>query len=126
MERLEADVCVVGAGIAGLTTAYLLAEDGKSVVVLDDGTIMGGESARTTAHLTTVLDTRYFELEELHGQHATRLLADSHAAAIDRIEDIIGRERIDCDFQRLDGYLVVPPGESLEILLPEMAAAQRA
>jgi len=48
---VRADVCVVGAGIAGLTTAYLLAEDGRSVVVIDDGTVASGETSRTTAHL---------------------------------------------------------------------------
>ena len=40
----KADVCVIGAGIAGLTTAYLLAREGKSVVVMDDGPIAGGQS----------------------------------------------------------------------------------
>ena len=36
-EDTRADVCVVGAGIAGVTTAYLLTQAGKSVVLLDDG-----------------------------------------------------------------------------------------
>src|SRR3712207_7356301 len=63
----EADVCVVGAGIAGLTTAYLLAREGKSVVVLDDGPVAGGETARTTGHLGNALDDRYYEIERLHG-----------------------------------------------------------
>lgn len=40
----ESEVCIVGAGIAGMTTAYLLAREGKSVVVLDDGAIGGGET----------------------------------------------------------------------------------
>ena len=57
-EDLTADVCVVGAGIAGLTTAYLLAVEGKRVVVLDDGPIAGGESGRTTAHFVNALDER--------------------------------------------------------------------
>src|SRR3569623_1004830 len=48
----RADVCVVGAGIAGMMTAYLLAREGKSVVVLDDGPIGGGQTERTTAHLS--------------------------------------------------------------------------
>ena len=51
----RADVCIVGAGIAGLTTAYLLRRAGKSVVVLDDGPIVSGETERTTAHLVTAL-----------------------------------------------------------------------
>src|SRR5436305_12170042 len=86
---IRADVCVVGAGIAGLTTAYLLAQEGKSVVVLDDGPIGGGESGRTTAHLASALDDRYFELERLHGEDGARLAADSHAKAVDRIEEIV-------------------------------------
>jgi ribulose 1,5-bisphosphate synthetase/thiazole synthase len=53
-----ADICIVGAGIAGLTTAYLLAQEGRSVVVLDDGPIGGGETSRTTAHLVNALDDR--------------------------------------------------------------------
>ena len=58
-----ADVCIIGAGIAGLTTAYLLAQEGKAVVVLDDGPIGGGMSGRTTAYLSNALDDRFYELE---------------------------------------------------------------
>ena len=57
----SADVCIVGAGMVGLTTAYLLAKAGKSVIVLDDGPIVAGETERTTAQLATVLDKRFFE-----------------------------------------------------------------
>ena len=67
-EKVTADVCIVGAGIAGMSTAYLLAREGKSVVVLDDGPIGGGMTGRTTAHLVNALDDRYFELERLHGE----------------------------------------------------------
>ena len=122
----QADVCVVGAGIAGLTTAYLLGRAGKSVIVLDDGPIVSGETERTTAHLMTALDDRYFDLERLHGEKGARLAAESHSAAINRIEQTVCAEDIDCDFERLNGYLFVPPGESTGILDREMAAAQRA
>jgi glycine/D-amino acid oxidase-like deaminating enzyme len=77
---VTADVCVVGAGIAGLTTAYLLAEEGKSVVVLDDGPIAAGETSRTTAHLANALDDRYFEIESLHGEKGAQFAAASHTA----------------------------------------------
>jgi glycine/D-amino acid oxidase-like deaminating enzyme/nitrite reductase/ring-hydroxylating ferredoxin subunit len=123
---LSADVCVVGAGIAGLTTAYLLAKQGRSVVVLDDGMIAGGESSRTTAHLVNAIDDRYFEIERIHGERGARLVAESHTAAIDRIEAIVAAEKIDCEFERLDGYLFVPPGESTEVLDRELDAAHRA
>jgi glycine/D-amino acid oxidase-like deaminating enzyme/nitrite reductase/ring-hydroxylating ferredoxin subunit len=122
----SADVCVIGAGIAGLTTAYSLAMIGKKVIVLDDGVIAGGETERTTAHLVNVLDDRYFELERLHGEEGARLAAESHSAAIDRIERIVAEESISCDFERLDGYLFMPPGGDMKYLERELAAAQRA
>lgn len=122
----QAQVCIVGAGIAGLTTAYLLGRAGRSVIVLDDGPIVSGETERTTAHLTTALDDRYVELERLHGEKGAQLAAESHSAAIKRIEQIVREEHIDCDFEVLNGYLFVPPEESTDILDKEMAAAQRA
>lgn len=122
----KGDVCIVGAGIAGLTTAYLLGRAGKSVVVVDDGVIVAGETERTTSHLSNALDDRYFELERLHGTKGASLAAESHTAAIDQIERIVTEEKIDCDFERLDGYLFVPPEDSTEILDKELAAAQRA
>jgi glycine/D-amino acid oxidase-like deaminating enzyme/nitrite reductase/ring-hydroxylating ferredoxin subunit len=125
-KREEADVCIVGAGIVGITTAYMLALDGRSVVVIDDGAIGSGETHHTTAHLTNALDDRYFELEKLHGARGAKLAAKSHTAAVDAIEEIVGRENIACDFERVDGFLFVPPGESTDILSRELAAAQRA
>src|SRR5947209_1231032 len=88
----SADVCVVGAGIAGLTTAYLLGRAGKSVVVLEAEELGHGQTGRTTAHLASALDDRFTELERLHGQEGARLAAASHAAAIDRIEAISREE----------------------------------
>lgn len=125
-EDLSADVCVVGAGIAGLSTAYHLACRGKSVVVLDDGPIAGGMTQRTTAHLASAVDDRYFEIERLHGEQGARLVAESHSAAIDRIEAIVRDESIACEFERPDGYLFLTPGESPDVLDRELEAARRA
>ena len=85
-EDLTADACVVGAGIAGLTTAYQLARAGQRVVVLDDGPIAGGETGRTTAHVVTAYDDFYHEAERLLGAADTRLLAESFRAAVDEVE----------------------------------------
>jgi glycine/D-amino acid oxidase-like deaminating enzyme len=85
---LRTEVCIIGAGIAGITTAYLLAREGKRVVVLDDGAVGGGETGRTTAHLSNALDDRYHVLERVHGLAGARMAAASHAPAIDRIEAI--------------------------------------
>jgi hypothetical protein len=90
------------------------------------GRLRGGETSRTTAHLVNALDDRYFELERMHGEKGARVAAESHSAAIDRIEAIVAKEKIDCDFERLDGYLFVPPGDSIDVLDKELEAAHRA
>jgi glycine/D-amino acid oxidase-like deaminating enzyme len=125
-ENLRADVVIVGAGIAGLTTAYLLAQKGKKVIVLDDKAIGDGNTNRTTAHLASAIDDRFYEMERLHGEAGARLAYESHAGAIDKIEEIIKSENIDCDFSRLDGFLFAPPGESIDELKKELKAAKRA
>ena len=69
-ENLSPDTCVVGAGIAGMTTAYLLAREGESVVVLDDGAIGGGMTGRTTAHWSTPLMIVILSLRSCMGRKA--------------------------------------------------------
>src|SRR6267143_5930174 len=101
-------------------------EQSKSVVVLDDGPIGGGMTGRTTAHLVNALDDRYFKLERLHGEEGARLAAESHTAAINAIEAIVKQEAIKCEFERLDGYLFVPPRDSKKILDDELEAVHRA
>jgi glycine/D-amino acid oxidase-like deaminating enzyme/nitrite reductase/ring-hydroxylating ferredoxin subunit len=99
------DVVVVGAGIAGLSTAYELARLGRSVVVIDRGGIGNGMTARTTAHLATELDDYYSELIKVRGEDEARLYHDSQVAAVNRIEAICRDEAVDADFARIDGIL---------------------
>ncbi len=106
--------------------SVLLAQAGRRVVVLEDGAVGGGETGRTTAHLSNALDDRYHVLERLHGREGARLAAASHGAAIDTIEAIVRQEGISCDFERLDGYLFLSPGDSSSILDAELEAAHRA
>jgi glycine/D-amino acid oxidase-like deaminating enzyme/nitrite reductase/ring-hydroxylating ferredoxin subunit len=103
-----------------------LGREGYCVTVVDDGPIAGGETGRTTAHLSNALDDRYYEIERLHGETGARLAAESHTAAIDAIEEIVGVERIDCRFERVDGFLFPAPGQSAELLDRELEAAHRA
>src|SRR5436190_18214880 len=125
-QNSSADVCIVGAGIAGLSIAYELTRTGQKVIVLDDGEIGRGMTGRTTAHIVNALDDRYYDLEKYHGEDGSRMAAQSHSAAIDWIEGVVNRENIDCDFERLDGYLFEPPNESLKNLEKELEACQRA
>src|SRR5688500_20249965 len=76
-QDLRVNVCVIGAGIAGMTTAYLLARAGRAVVLIDDGPIGCGGTGRTTAHLTTALDDRYYKLENLPARDGARQATES-------------------------------------------------
>jgi glycine/D-amino acid oxidase-like deaminating enzyme/nitrite reductase/ring-hydroxylating ferredoxin subunit len=121
---LTADVCVVGAGVAGLTVAYMLAREGKDVVVIDDGPVGGGETCRTTAHLSNAIDDRFSYVIRCRGKDMARLAAESHAAAIDTIEQIVEREGIDCHFHRTDGYLVLAEEHDSDLLDEELDACR--
>ena len=125
-ENIRTDVCIIGAGIAGLSTAYLLGREGRSVVVLDDGLIGGGMTGRTTAHLSNAYDDRYVEIEKMHGEEAARLTAESHTTAIQKISEIVSEEKIDCGFEWLDGFLFASTPEEVDLLDDELAAAHRA
>lgn len=122
---VSCDVCVVGAGITGLTAAYLLAQAGKSVVVIEAREVGSGESGRTTAHITNVLDDRFYVLRRYHGLKRTKLAAASHIAAIDQVEKIIQTEHIECDFQRIDGHLFQDPTHPEQNLEKEFALCQK-
>lgn len=125
-ENTTADVCVIGAGIAGMMTAYELTKAGKRVIVIDDNRIGGGETGRTTAHITAALDDRYYNIEKLHGEGGARLAAESHTAAINRAEEICRVENIDCDFLRVDGYLFLAEHHPHKVLEDEQQACERA
>ncbi|HYD04124.1 MAG TPA: FAD-dependent oxidoreductase, partial [Reyranella sp.] len=125
-EDIDADVVVVGAGLGGMTAAYLLSREGRYVAVLDAGPPGGGMTGRTTAHLASALDDRWKHLISIRGEDDAKIAADAHAAAIDLIEEIQEREGIACDFARVDGYLVPASEQDRPELSEELAAAHRA
>jgi glycine/D-amino acid oxidase-like deaminating enzyme/nitrite reductase/ring-hydroxylating ferredoxin subunit len=120
----SADVCVIGAGIAGLTTACLLLRQGKSVIVIDALGVGAGESGRTTAHFFPP-DERYFKIERSFGAEQAALLADSYRKATDCVESIVRSENIACEFERLDGYLFSPHAQWDDTLEREYAVSTR-
>lgn len=125
-EDLTCDVCVVGAGISGLTVALELLKDGQSVIVLDRERLGLGETGLTSAHLSTALDDHYYALERLHGLDGARLAAESHRAAIRYIERTQREEDIACEFRECDGYTFLSAEKNLDELTRELEAARRA
>jgi glycine/D-amino acid oxidase-like deaminating enzyme/nitrite reductase/ring-hydroxylating ferredoxin subunit len=129
-EQLHCDTVVIGAGIAGLSTAYELAAAGQNVIVLDRGAIARGMTARTTAHLAPICDDGVASLTKLRGEKIAQLFQESQAAAVDRIETIVNERGIRCNFRRLDAFLFPAPGmdfkEARKQLDEEYAAVRKA
>jgi glycine/D-amino acid oxidase-like deaminating enzyme/nitrite reductase/ring-hydroxylating ferredoxin subunit len=121
----RADTVVIGSGIAGLSTAYELSQAGHNVVVLDRGKIGKGMTARTTAHLTSPSDDSFESLIRMRGLELARDFYQSHSDAIDRIEAIQEKEKIDCAFRRVAGYLFPALGSKSSELTPELEACKK-
>jgi glycine/D-amino acid oxidase-like deaminating enzyme/nitrite reductase/ring-hydroxylating ferredoxin subunit len=119
------DCVIVGAGIAGISTAYELASKGQKIFVVDRGKIAGGITARTTAHLAPLCDDLTSEMIKLRGEVISRAFYESQAAAIDRIEEIQQEHGIECDFRRLDGYLFQALNTDSKIIDKELDAVRK-
>ena len=102
---IRVDVVVVGGGMTGITTAYLLKKEGCKVALVEKGRCASQDTANTTAHLTHVTDLRLSDLVRRFGRDHARAVWNAGTAALDQIQQIVNAEQIECDFQRVPGYL---------------------
>lgn len=126
---IDVDVLVVGAGITGITTAYLLLQEGVQVALIDREKIACGDSARTTAHLTYVTDERLHQLVSRFGTDAARKFWEAGAIAIETIERIVEEHGHDAEFVRVPGTLHArigqePSRKEIEALRKDAELAQ--
>ena len=125
-DGVAAEVAVVGGGITGLTTAYLLARAGVSVVLLEARAIALGTTGHTTAKVTALHGVTYSELIDRHGEGKATVYAEANQAAVERIAAIAAEHGIECDLRRLTAYAYAQLPEHLADIEAEVAAANRA
>ena len=122
---IETDVCVVGAGITGLTTALLLKQAGRRVTLVEKDRIGAGTSGGTSAHLTSLVDFDYQQLIQSYGVENARRVARSLMSAIDLIEELQTGLGIDCAFKRIPGYYYTETPADVASVRDEFEGAER-
>jgi len=105
-DDIETDVCIIGAGITGISSAYELINRGHEVVLIEAREVLSGETGRTSGHLSNALDDGYTQIKKKHGQSGARMAADSHTWAIDRVGEISKALNIECEYRKLPGYQI--------------------
>lgn len=124
-EDFSIDVAIIGAGIAGLTTAYLLKQQGVKVAVFEKYHIGDSISGYTTAKVASQHGLAYTELIDKFGLQDARIYGRANQAAIDVIDAIITDEKIDCDWRREDSYVFTDKPEEVPKLEEEAANAAK-
>jgi glycine/D-amino acid oxidase-like deaminating enzyme/nitrite reductase/ring-hydroxylating ferredoxin subunit len=122
----EADVCVIGGGIVGLTAAALLKREGKTVAVVESKRIVRGATGYTTAKVTSGHGAIYGDLEDNFGAAGARIYAESNEAALARVAQFVEEDGIDCDFERKANYVFAESLDEVAQLKKEVDAAKRA
>lgn len=102
---ISAHVCIIGAGMAGILTAYLLKEKGVHAIIIEANTTASGQTKNTTAKITSQHDIIYKKLTEDFGQDKARQYAEANQRAIEEYERIITETGIDCDFERISSFI---------------------
>lgn len=103
-ESTTADVVIIGGGLTGIASAYLLSQAGYKVVVLEKDELGHGATGVTTAFLTQYLDTDLHDLITIWGRERAASILAAHGAAIDLVEQVVEKEKIECEFTRCSNY----------------------
>ncbi|MBT2683317.1 FAD-dependent oxidoreductase [Bacillus sp. ISL-37] len=124
-EDLKVDVAVVGGGITGLTSAYLLAKAGVKVAVIEAGSILNGTTGHTTAKLTAQHGVVYDELINHHGEDKARLYYQANYDAVQFVKNLVKEQQIDCDLSEEDAYIYTNSDKEMEKFLKEFKAYEK-
>lgn len=122
---LTVDVAVVGGGIAGIAIAHRLKELGKRVALVEMGRIVEASTGNTTAKVTSLHGLIYTTLTKNFTEEGARIYGIANEAAIDRVEELVKKYDIDCDFSRLDAYTYAQTEKGTKLVKHEAEVAQR-
>jgi len=123
-EDITSEVCIVGGGLAGIWSAYLLSKAGKHVVVLEADKLGRAATLYTTAFLTQSIDTDLADLISALGKSNAKKIIEVHGKAIDLIEETLREEGIECEFKRVDNRIIAQSEKDLEELKAEYDLAK--
>ena len=121
----KAEVCIIGGGLTGLTTAYYLSKTNLKVILLEKLRLCEHASGNTTAKITSQHDLFYDYLIQSQGKEKAKQYLEANEEAIKNIENIVKDENIDCDFERADNYVYTLKQEELEKIKKEVEAVQK-
>jgi len=124
-KHTEAEVVVVGGGISGITTAYLLAREGLRVVLVEAGQLLNGTTGHTTAKITAQHDLIYDEFIHHFGQEQAKLYYQANIEAKQFIKHMVQEHKIPCDYEEQDAYIYTNSDEYLPKLQTELAAYEK-
>jgi glycine/D-amino acid oxidase-like deaminating enzyme/nitrite reductase/ring-hydroxylating ferredoxin subunit len=119
----DVDVIVIGAGIAGLTTAYLLQTSGMNVVVLEMQQIVKGVTGYTTAKVTSLHNLIYDHLIHTFGEEQARMYGEANQAGLEKIAELAESLHISCDFLRTSSYTFTESEREIKKIETEVEAA---
>lgn len=124
-KNVDTDVCIIGAGITGIMTAYMLLNKGLKITLIDKGEICSGVTENTTAKITSEHGLIYNYLEVTFGTEFAKLYLESNQKAIEKIENIVQKENIECEFERTDNYIYTCTDEYLQRIKDEVETVNR-
>jgi glycine/D-amino acid oxidase-like deaminating enzyme/nitrite reductase/ring-hydroxylating ferredoxin subunit len=122
---LDVDVAVLGGGITGVSAALLLAEEGRSVALLEADRVGRGVTGYSTAKVTSLHQLTYAELASKRGEEAARTYGEANEAGLARIAAWVEEHGIDCDFRRRPNYTHTDSDDDVASVRDEAEAAMR-
>ena len=112
---ITADVCIVGAGYTGLSSALHLAKRGYKVVILEAETVAFGASGRNGGHVGTGQRMEQQDIEKKFGRETALSLWNMGLEAVDTVRDLILENSIECDLKYGDVNFAHKPGYCKEL-----------